>query len=84
MLLRVLYFVSAQDLASLARVSRLLQQYATEPVLWRRLYCARWGNRRLPRVHTGWKVRQQQHLLLLLLLWDTPDTRPGVTPFPAM
>lgn len=39
----VLRCLSAQDLTTLARVSRALRAAASDETLWRRLYYARWG-----------------------------------------
>jgi len=55
-LMRVWSFLSAEDLTSCARVSRALAHLASEPVLWRRLYCARWGRGQGQRAPANWKV----------------------------
>jgi hypothetical protein len=57
LLLRLLSFLSAQDLTAVAQASSLLRSLADEPVLWRRLYCARWGKPRGPQQPKAWKVR---------------------------
>lgn len=61
LLLRLLSFLSAQDLAAAARASALLRSLSDEPVLWRRLFCARWGKPRGPQQQQlppkTWKAR---------------------------
>jgi hypothetical protein len=63
LLLRLLSFLSAQDLTAAAQASALLRPLADEPVLWRRLYCARWGKPRGPQQPKTWKVRRTFPLL---------------------
>lgn len=58
LLLRVLAFVSADDLLAAARTCRALRDVAGEEVLWRRLYCARWGKPRAQQGEASWKVGQ--------------------------
>jgi hypothetical protein len=60
LLVRLLSFLSAQDLAAAARSSTLLRSLSDEPTLWRRLFCARWGKPRGPQQlpPKTWKVRQ--------------------------
>jgi hypothetical protein len=55
--MRMLYFLSAEDLTSIAQTCQCFRVLAEEPVLWRRLYCARWGTKHAPRGNSSWKVR---------------------------
>ncbi|KIZ05543.1 hypothetical protein MNEG_2412 [Monoraphidium neglectum] len=59
LLVRLLSFLSAQDLAAAARSSTLLRSLSDEPTLWRRLFCARWGKPRGPQQlpPKTWKAR---------------------------
>ena len=54
--MRMLYFLSAEDLTAIAQTCQCFRGLAEEPVLWRRLYCARWGSKQVPRGTNSWKV----------------------------
>ncbi len=56
-LMRVCSFLSAEDLRNAARCNRLLARLCAEPVLWRRLFRARWGSTRQAGSAASWKVR---------------------------
>jgi hypothetical protein len=58
-LLRVVSFLSADDLTQSARACTLFARLTAEPALWRRLFAARWGKGRLPRLPRSWKVGGQ-------------------------
>ncbi len=55
-LLRVMAFLAADDLTAAGGVSRAARELACEEVLWRRLYCARWGRQRSNSSTKHWKV----------------------------
>jgi hypothetical protein len=55
-LLRALAFLAAADLTSAASACRALRELTGEEVLWRRLYCARWGRQRSNSSTRRWKV----------------------------
>lgn len=56
--MRVFAFLSADDLTKASLVCRSMHQLAQEEVLWRRLFCARWGKPATQQGDASWKVRE--------------------------
>ncbi|KAJ9512920.1 hypothetical protein QJQ45_029063 [Haematococcus lacustris] len=78
-LVRVCAFLSAQDLCSLSPASHLLQRLAGEELLWRRLYCARWGRPTQQRGEASWKAQYrmrdvEEWRAAVDAMQDAPDT----------
>lgn len=56
--MRVMCFLSAEDLTTTAQTCHCLHILSSEPTLWRRMYCARWGKKGRQRSGRVWKVSQ--------------------------
>lgn len=56
--MRVLCFLSADALTLLSQTCRCFSSLCAEPVLWRRLFCYRWGKKNRQQNHLSWKVRR--------------------------
>jgi len=80
LLLRLLSFLSAQDLTAAAQASPLLRSLSDEPVLWRRLFCARWGKPRAPQrlLAKSWKARYEERDLAELAEARARTPPPGM------
>jgi len=60
-IMRVLCCLSADALSTMAQTCQQLHQMCDEPVLWRRLFCFRWGKKGRQQTNLSWKVRK--HIL---------------------
>jgi hypothetical protein len=54
--MRVLCFFSADALTLLSQSCRYFSSLCAEPVLWRRLFCYRWGKKNKQQNQLSWKV----------------------------
>jgi hypothetical protein len=54
--MRVLCFLSADALTLLSQTCRCFNALCAEPVLWRRLFCFRWGKKNRQQNQLSWKV----------------------------
>jgi hypothetical protein len=54
--MRVLCFLSADALTLLSQSCRYFSVLCAEPVLWRRLFCYRWGKKNKQQNQLSWKV----------------------------
>jgi hypothetical protein len=54
--MRVLCFLSADALTLLSQSRRYFSALCAEPVLWRRLFCYRWGKKNKQQNQLSWKV----------------------------
>jgi hypothetical protein len=61
--MRVLCFVSADSLTSLAQTCSQFSSLCNEPVLWRRLFVHRWGKNARHSIAQSWKVGTGTHCM---------------------
>jgi hypothetical protein len=81
-LLRALAFLAAPDLTAVACCCRALRELSGEEVLWRRLYCARWGRQRSNSSTRRWKVRRARRRRCRAAGWVAAAVAQGPWPGP--
>eukprot|EP00879_Flechtneria_rotunda_P007818 GHRR01008193.1.p1 GENE.GHRR01008193.1~~GHRR01008193.1.p1 ORF type:complete len:535 (+),score=155.63 GHRR01008193.1:141-1745(+) len=62
--MRVLCFLPADALTALSQTCRHFNALCNEPVLWRRLFCHRWGKKVRQNNQLSWKVRYMERDLV--------------------